>query len=427
VIRARDLVQRLTRLDPGAWSVVERDTDTAIASDTAAQRHDHQTRLSLIVHHDTPRGRGTAQLDLTATSGSADDVIDHAIALADLATGPAWPSTPPAAAARITLADDDLLQRDLDSAAAATLARVRRPADATTTVTLALTREQTTLTSSSGFHATWLATSLRADAIVTLARTSPSAPRLAITRRARRADDLDLDAALASAALDLRTLTTATAPAPGPCSLWLTADALLHDDDLGLWSLFAHQADAAFERQGLTRFRLGAELAPGAAQLPEPLSIISDGALDFATRSVPITDDAVAIRRFPLVERGVATGLGLSPREAALRGTDPNGGIRNLLVSPGTWSPAPSPTDRTVELRRAASVSIDPYTATATLDIAFALDHRPGRPPLPLSSGTLRLDLLTSLALALRSPSLLRRAAYHGPAALLLPSAVLLP
>lgn len=421
MIRTRDLIQRLTRRDPGAWIIVERVTDTAIASDTAAQRHDHHTRLSLIVHHDTPRGRGTAHLDLTATPGTADDLVDHAIALADLATGPAWISTPPAAAAKIALADDDLLQRDLDSAAVATLARVRRPANVTTTVALTLEREQTTLTSSSGFHATWVATTLHADALLA----TPS-HHLAVTRRARRADDLDLDAALASAALDALALPAATAPAPGPCSLWLTADALLHDDDHGIWSIFAHQADAAFERQGLTRFRLHAELAPGAAQLAEPLTIVSDGALDFATRSLPITDDAVAIRRFPLVERGVATGLGLSPREASLRGTDPNGGIRNLIVSPGTWSPSPSPTDRTIELRRAASVSIDPYTATATLDIAYALDHRPGRPPIPLSSGTLRLDLLTSLALALRAPTPLRRAAYHGPSALLLPSAFLL-
>src|SRR5262249_27615658 len=126
----------------------------------------------------------------------------------------------------------------------------------------------------------------------------------------------------------------------------------------GLWTVFAQQADSAVERRGLTRYRLHADLARGASQLPEPLSITSNGALDFAPPSAPVTDAAVAIRSFPLVDRGVAVGLGLSPREAALRTTDPNGGVRNLVVAPGTWSPAPSPTIRTIEIRRLHAITI---------------------------------------------------------------------
>ncbi|HMG57579.1 MAG TPA: hypothetical protein VK601_28960, partial [Kofleriaceae bacterium] len=195
----------------------------------------------------------------------------------------------------------------------------------------------------------------------------------------------------------------------------------------GLWSIFAHQADATVERQGLTRYRLRAEIARGASQLPEPLSITSNGALDFAQLSVPVTDDAVAIRSFPLLDRGIAVGLGLSPREAALRATAPNGGVRNLVVAPGTWSPAPSPTPpRTIEVRRLHAVTIDPYTGDASLDIALALDHRPNRPPTPFTGGTLRLDLIATLARARRSSQLLRRGAYHGPAAVLIDDAELI-
>jgi len=217
------------------------------------------------------------------------------------------------------------------------------------------------------------------------------------------------------------TLLYASGHVPGAASL-LDHAPLPH----GLWTLFAYHADAVVERQGLTRVRLRAELAPGASQLPEPLAILSHGALDFAMLSAPVTDEAVAVRSFPIVERGVAVGLGLSSREAALRRTDPNGGVRNLAVTPGTWSPAPSPTTRTLEIRRLHGLALDLRTGLASLDIALALDHHPGRPPTAVTGGTVHLDLLAALARARRSPRLLRRGAYHGPDAVLIDRAELI-
>ncbi len=463
MIDLRDLVQRLTRRDPGAWSVVERVQDIATVDDHHFARREQRTRLSVIVHHDVPRGRGSVRLDLDPSDGSAAALVDQAIALALTTVGPTWRSTPPAAPAKVAILDDALLDTDLDAAARSLLANLHRPAGVATTATLEILREKVTLVASSGFRSTWHATSLRADLVASL-----GSHRLALSRTARRAADLDLDTALADAAADLQHLTAATAPVPGPCALWLGPDAILHDGDLGLWSVFAHQADAAIERQGLTRYRLRSEIAPGASHLAEPLTLVSDGALDFATRSLPITDDAVAIRRFPLIDRGLAVGLGLSPREAALRHTDPNGGIRNLVVNPGTWSPpsatasppsttasspsttsSPSPAAssppatvaRIIEIRRLHAVSIDPHTGEATLDIALGLDHRPApgtststaalgaagsSTAIPFTGGTLRLDLIPALALARRSSQLLRRGAYHGPAALLIDDADLL-
>jgi predicted Zn-dependent protease len=531
VITQQGLVQRLARRDLGAWSVVERVQDLAIADELRnLQRRDHRTRLALLVHQDVPRGRGSARLDLDAFDGSADDLIDQAISLALAAVGPAWTSTPPAAPAKVSVADGALLQRELDAIARNTLARLRRPAGVTVTASAEVLREKVTVIASSGFHTSWLATALRADALVatsggtgstrstsstgstgstsstgstgstsstgstgstggtggtggtsstggtgpaaTSGGTGPAAtsggtgpastsggtgpastPRstgnaapatiaagsavalatetagrsFTVAREARRSDDLDLDAALADAAADLLLLMAAGPPTPGPCALWLGPEALLHGDDHGVWTLFAHQADSAVERQGLTRYRWRSEIIPGAAQLAEPLSITSNGALDFATRSTPVSDDAVAIRRFPLIRRGVAVGLGLSPREAALRQTDPNGGVRNLVVEPGTWPGTPSPSTRTIEVRRLHALSIDPYTGDATLDIALGLEHRPGRAePAPFTGGTLRLDLVSALARARRGSQLLRRGAYHGPASILIDDAELL-
>lgn len=480
MITQRDLVQRLSRTTLGAWTIVERVQDIAIADELRSlQRRDHRTRFTLIVHHDVPRGRGSARLDIDAYDGSAADLVDQAIALALAAVGPAWSSAPPAAPAKVTVVDDALLKRELDAVALGTLTRLRRPPNVTVTATTEVLREKLTVFASSGFHTTWPATTLRATALLSTSSASPpnasasnastpnastpnastpnastssastsnastpnastpkrstsTAPTLTLSREARRTDDFDLDTAIADAASDLLHISTASRPSPGRCALWLGPEALLHGDashdghDHGLWTIFAEQADSALERQGLTRYRWRAEISPGASQLSEPLSIGSHGALDFATRSTPVSDDAVAIRNFPLIDRGVAVGLGLSPREAALRHTDPNGGVRNLVVNAGSWSPAPSPNTRTIEVRRLRSLSIDPYTGDATLDIALGFDHHPGRSsPTPFTGGTLHLDLVTTLSRAHRSSQLLRRGAYHGPLAILIDDAELL-
>ena len=430
------LAQRLARRHLGAWSVVERAQESATADEQrGVHRHERRTCLTVIVHLDVPSGRGSARVDLDAFDGSADDIVDQAVALASAAIGPAWFSAPAAAPANVQVGDASFVQRELDTAARNTLVAIRRPLPLAVTARLELLRETVTVVASSGLRFRWLATHARAHAIVRprtpdLKNANPAIDsrirHLLITRQARRVEDLDLDAAIAAAGADLSLLADAGPPPPaGPYALWLGPDAILPDDDLGLWSIFAHHADAALARQGLTRLRLHAELAPGAAQLAEPLSLASDGALDFATRSTPVADDAVAVRRFPIVERGLTVGLGLSSREAALRASDPNGGIRNLVVAPGTWRPEPAPRP-TLEVRRLHTLTIDPVTADASLDITLGVLHVPDRPPIPFTGGTIHLDLLAALALARRSPSLLRRGAYHGPAHLLIEAADLL-
>jgi predicted Zn-dependent protease len=275
--------------------------------------------------------------------------------------------------------------------------------------------------SSSGLAARWTASHLHADALV-----AADGRSLAVSRDARRLADLGLDAALAGAAADLAQLAGAGPPAPGRCALVLTADAMLHGEDYGVWAPFAAQADAALERRGLTRYRLGAPVAPGADRVQEPLGIESDGALDHATRSAPIGEDGDAVRRFPLIERGVCVGLGLSAREAARRGREPNGGVRNLKVSPGTWDEAvPAGPTRAIEIRRLRELAIDPYTGEATLELALAIDHRGGARQ-PFTGGTVYLDLVAALARARRSARLVRRGAYAGPAAVRIEDAELI-
>ena len=253
------------------------------------------------------------------------------------------------------------------------------------------------------FILAWPATLIRCEALVTRADRS-----LAISLASRTLDGLGTDAAIAGALHDLDLLAAAHAPVPGPCSVVLHADAMLHGG-LGVWEAFVPQADAATERQGLARYREHAPVVEGAETVVEPLTLESDGALAYGLASAPLGDEGEAVRRFPLVQRGIAAGLALSPREAALRGREPNGGVRNLVVTPGTWNRTANG-GRVIEIRRLRSLAIDRYTGDASLEIALGLDR-----DAPFTGGSLRIDLIAALATARRSAEPLTRGAYAGP------------
>jgi hypothetical protein len=180
----------------------------------------------------------------------------------------------------------------------------------------------------------------------------------------------------------------------------------------GVWSVFAPQADAVLERQGLTRYRPGTVIAAGADRTVPPLSIISDGARDFGLLSAPLGDDGDAVRRFTLVDRGLGASLALSMREAALRRGEPNGGVKNLEVALGDWD-GTAGTGRTIDVRRLRHVSIDPYTGDASFDLELATDGT-----VPITGGTVRLDLIAALARARRSRSRIELGGYRGPDAI---------
>ncbi len=420
MINRRELVRALERRKVSDWVVVERAQELArIDEARPLERRELRARIALIVHQDLPSGRGSAHLEVAAQEGSAADLVDQAVELASAAVARSWKSVAPAAPAKVAMLDEALAKADLAGAAAAALGSLRRPPGAAVSASLELLRERVEVQSSAGLTAGWAASHVHATALVAAAGRS-----LLLARTARRIADLDLAAALAAAAADLAQLAAAGAPAPGRCALVLTADAMLFGEGHGVWAPFAAQADASLERRGLTRYRPGAPIAPGADRADEPLGIASDGALDFATGSAPIGDEGDAVRRFPLIERGVCVGLGLSAREAARRGREPNGGVRNLVVAPGTWDRT-LPARRTLEVRRLRALSIDPYTGEASLELALAIDHGGGARR-PVAGGTVHLDLIAGLARARRSAVLVRRGPYAGPVAVLIEDAELI-
>jgi predicted Zn-dependent protease len=408
VIDRKSLARSLGHQDLADWVIVERDQELAVIDDNT-RREEQRTRWQLTVHADTPAGRGSAHVTIDANEGDPDRLVEQAATLARLSVGPAWSTIPQAAPARVELVDPALATTELLTAADTIAKLVPRRAGANIAPRVTVLREQVTMATKQGFHAAWSATLARVDALVTATEHT-----LQIFREARRTDRLDLVAAVDEAIADLRLVASAGAPVGGPCALVLTGDALLHGG-LGVWQAFVSQADAVVARQGLTRYHERTPIVPGADQLPEPLDVTSDGALPFGVRSAPLGDDGDAVRQFPLVARGIAVGLGLSPREAALRQREPNGGVRNLVVGRGSWDEKPPVATRVIEVRRLRNLEIDPYTGDADLELGLGIERGT-----PFAGGTLRLDLIDALARAHRSVRRLQRGPYDGPAAVLI-------
>jgi predicted Zn-dependent protease len=420
VIDRKRLVRALDRRGVSDWVLVQHDQEIAIAGgEPDVRRSEQRTVWNLTVHRDTPQGRGSAHVRLDTTERDPDDIVEQALALATSSVGPAWRSPPLAAPARVDIEDAALATRDLIEVATALARGVPKLDGAVAVATARVMREKVTATARGGLRREWPATSISVDALV-----RAEAASLAIKREARRIADLDLESAIRSAADDLVLVPQAGAVVAGPCALVLRSEALLHGG-LGVWQAFVSQADAIVERQGLTRYREKAPIAPGADLVAEPLTIKSNGALDHALDSAPMSDDGGAVRAFTLVDRGIGAGLGLPPREAALRKREPNGGVRNLGVATGTWNGAIDPKGgRTIEVKRLRSLSIDPYTGNASLELALSIDH-PMRTA--FAGGAIRIDLVAALAKARRSSTELVRGGYRGPDSVLVDLVELIP
>jgi hypothetical protein len=413
MIDRRSIAGRLDTRRVADFVVIERDQELGVVDDLGTRRAEHRTRWQITVHVDMPAGRGTAQVTLDAVDGDPEKIVEQVVSLAEHSVGPAWATIPAAAPARVELADLALATDPIDAVADGVLKTLPRTGAAISGRATVL-REHVMVSGRQGFHAEWQATHARVDAVVAVGANS-----LAIWREARRRDALALDPAVTEAIADLKLLAAAGRPVAGPCVLVLATDALLHDG-LGVWAAFASQADAVVARQGLTRYHEHQPVVPGADLVTDPLSITSHGALPFGVRSAPLGDDGAAVRKFAVVDHGVAAGLGLSPREAALRHREPNGGVRNLVVELGSWSGKLDP-GRVVEVRRLRALEIDPYTGDASLEIALGVDGTK-----PFAGGTLRLDLIDALARARRSDRRVRRGPYEGPAAVLIEHADLI-
>ena len=366
-----------------------------------------RTTLSAELHRDSAAGRGSAQLTLTG-AGDARAAVVQAIARADAAVGPAWASPAPAAPARVEVADPaidpDHPEPTLTALGAALAAAVVAPATVVR-AELEVAVDDVELFTRRGQRARWRETAVAVTATVTAGARAGT-----ITSRARRTAELALAGDVAAA---LAGDPAAPPLPPGRYPVVLTAPALLHGD-LGLLGAFAAQADPRLERQGLVRYHPGQPIAPGAI-----LTLDSDGTLPFGWASAPLGPHGDAVRRFPLITRGVAVGLGLDPREAALRGQLPNGGVRGLVVPPGADDDAALLAPGALVIDRLTWLELDRTTGwfRAGFDTGrWQEPSGPGAAERPVGAGTLRGDAIALVGRARTSRAVTATPSYRGPA-----------
>ena len=154
-----------------------------------------------------------------------------------------------------------------------------------------------------------------------------------------------------------------------------------------------------------------------AAAIGDPLTISSDGARPFGWHSAPFGDLGEPVRRFDLVRDGVVADLALDLCEAALRGQSPNGGVRDLVVSPGA---APA-TELMVAGARPLVIASqvrwlewDPRSGTLALELGAGHLLR-GTTRTAVAGGALTGDAIALLHSARRSRELASHAWHHGP------------
>jgi predicted Zn-dependent protease len=418
VISLDAIVAELRRRKAAAaadWSVIERVTRRGVArSGGSFRRLDDAVRIGLVVHHDVGKGRGTGELVLEGDRGDAPaSIIADADARALAMIGPPWTAPAPAAPARVELVDP-LLEKITDATATTALSGVPAAVDAEAIVEHVAVRLATGGSGGRNLSVAWAETRVAVRAMV-----EKSGRTIEIVAEARRLGDLRLGERIRRASTELDELAGAGTPEAGSYSVVLHASAHAHGG-YGLWQALVAQADAALVRQGLARYRPGSEIAPRAATADDPLDVISDGTLAFGTRSAPAGDRGEPVRRFVVIERGVARGLSLDQREAALAHREPNGGIRNLVVLPGRT--AADELIRVagaavIEVKRFAWLDLDPRTGHAVARIAAGVVHD-DKGHRPIAGGTLRFDVIAALASARRSRELATEGAIHGPTAL---------
>jgi len=394
----------------------------------SAQRASSGDRHEVIaaVFYDDAAGRGDASLivqphQLADLSG----LIDGAIERARRSRGPSWRLPSPAAPARVELFDDSFaddpaagafeIAQQIDKALAASgpLADaagefVRAP-DASVKVDLISTEVRT----STGFRGVFPASRVLVSLTLSPVGEALEAGTSSLRLHRRRREDLAIEAALIDAAQRLRRRRRARRIDAGVYDLALPARAIEEaGPGFGWFEPLVAQADGAAARRGLARYLPGQPIFGDTDAGGDPLTIASDGTVAFAPLSLPFADHGAPVRRFNLVDKGVAAGLGLDLREAALANSAPNGGVRNLVIEPGSLR-----TDR-------AGITQNPLLTVSDLShlhtdvhtgdfaAAVALGSLDGE---SVTGATLLGNVYSLLATARLSSEIAQRGWYHGP------------
>jgi predicted Zn-dependent protease len=393
------------------WLVLETSTrrmSRTLAPAGSAEVVGHS--LSALLFRDSDTGRGSARVDLSGEDEAAAGALLAAAAeQASLAVGPGWVLPPPAAPARVEVAAPEIVGNlaGVVGEMSAQLTRMRGVEIAHAELTAELTTHR--VASSHEFTSEYQETLLSFD--VTL---SGGTRRRGTARRLRPGSFF---AALDRAAALDRVRGAARPIEPATYDLLLGLDALAMPR-FGCFAPLVAQASGERLRLGLSRYRPGQKVF---AKGGDDFTLVSDGTIPFGLLSAPFGPLGEPVRRFVLVEDGKAVDPALDLREGALAGVPPNGGVRNLVLSPGgeTTAALSAPGERPLlAVRELAWLDADPLSGDLTAEVALASLEQAGRSPVVVAGGLLSGNAFELLGRARRSRDSGEAGWYRGPKAL---------
>lgn len=397
--------------------------------------------LSAVIFRDSERGRGSSRLWLDGEEGDegrAQRLIARGVERAGLTLGPAWTLPAPAAPAQVTVADADIEGDPVGAAekamaqVAAARGRLAAIGSARVEVQVHSHRAET----SRGFASQYRSTAALYDlAVAAAAGAAGRTPLERVSGCVRSAAQLSLHRRIADAARAAARRRQARPLQPGRYDLLLRPAAIVGpraglDRKAGAagygWfaPLVAH-ADSEWVRLGISHHRPGQPVfAPGergraeggAERGGDPFTLASDGTIDFGLLSAPFGELGEPVRRFDIVRGGVAAGLALDYREAALGHAAPNGGVRNLVLGAGRTPVAglAVPGQRPLlDVGQLAWIDADPRSGAVTAGIAAATARGA-----PVAGGLVVGDAFDLLGRARLSAETGTLAWYRGPIAI---------
>lgn len=309
----------------------------SVGDDTGnAQMEKVGETLQAHIFTDTRRGRGSSRVQIDELRSLSVQIRDGT-ARALAAIGPAWQLRPPSAPARVVVSDPawqhearDIVDETMQDFTANLPAGMRA---LQTELAFARTDESTIV--SNGFENRYRHTLLSLFAIVQ----AEGGRAMPMQLHARRQSELQWTEFFARAEKLSRNFSSAGALLGQSCDLVLRSESYVSraPDDLGLWAPLAEQCSAKRFREGTARYGLGQSITQSPPR-GDALSMSSEGSAEFGLQSAPFGPEGESVRRFAIVEAGVSAGLSIDHREASLRGSEANGGVRNVHIGPGTQS-----------------------------------------------------------------------------------------
>lgn len=287
---------------------------------------------------DTRRGRGSSQVQIDGLRSVSAQIRDGT-ARALAAIGPAWQLRPPSAPARVLVSDPgwqhearDIVDETMQDFIAHLPAGMRA---LQTSLAFARTDERAIV--SNGFDNRYRHTLLSGFASLQAEGGRVVPMRIA----ARRQSELHWPEFFASAQRLSRDFASAGPLLGQVCDLVLPSDCCVPQapQNLGLWAPLAAQCSAERYREGTARYGLGQSITKAPVR-GEALSMSSEGSAEFGLQSAPFGPEGQSVRRFAIVKAGKAAGFSIDHREASLRKSEANGGVRNVHIGPGSQSRA---------------------------------------------------------------------------------------